>query len=106
MSRQHASLKWSGSGFALVDLQSTNGTYVNGGKATSIRLLDGDRIRIGPHDLQYVVNTAGANAMPEPDDTLIFERGGSSAGPKKPGIGRWPEKSGPSNATTTRRETR
>ncbi|MCK5734870.1 MAG: FHA domain-containing protein, partial [Spirochaetaceae bacterium] len=26
VSRNHASLRWSGSGFALVDLQSTNGT--------------------------------------------------------------------------------
>ena len=74
VSRQHASLKWSGSGFALVDLQSTNGTFVNGGRAASIRLLDGDRIRIGPHDLQYVVLAPGAEAMPEPDDTLMFER--------------------------------
>ncbi len=74
VSRQHASLKWSGSGFALVDLKSTNGTFVNGGNAASIRLLDGDKIRIGPHDLQYVVLSAGQDAMPEPDDTLMFER--------------------------------
>lgn len=74
VSRRHASLKWSGTGFALVDLQSTNGTYVNGGKAGSIRLLDGDRIRIGPHDLQYVVSSGDDSAIPEPDDTLIFER--------------------------------
>ena len=74
VSRQHASLKWSGSGFALVDLQSTNGTYVNGGKATSIRLLDGDKIRIGPHDLQYIVTSGDADVVPDPDDTLIFER--------------------------------
>jgi diguanylate cyclase (GGDEF)-like protein len=73
VSRNHASLRWSGSGFALVDLQSTNGTYVNGGKAGSIRLLDGDRIRIGPHDLQYVIISAN-ETMPQPDDTLIFER--------------------------------
>jgi two-component system cell cycle response regulator len=74
VSRQHATLKWSGTGFALVDLQSTNGTYVNGGKAGSIRLLDGDRIRIGPHDLQYVISNNNEAAIPEPDDTLVFER--------------------------------
>ncbi|MCK5737356.1 MAG: GGDEF domain-containing protein, partial [Spirochaetaceae bacterium] len=56
------------------DLQSTNGTFVNGGKAGSIRLLDGDRIRIGPHDLQYIVSSGDKNTMPQPDDTLIFER--------------------------------
>ncbi len=74
VSRQHASLRWSGSGFALVDLQSTNGTYVNDGKAGSIRLLDGDRIRIGPHDLQYLISSGEENSIPEPDDTLLFER--------------------------------
>ncbi|RKX88354.1 MAG: hypothetical protein DRP70_06720 [Spirochaetes bacterium] len=74
VSRNHASLRWSGSGFALVDLQSTNGTFVNGGKAGSIRLLDGDRIRIGPHDLQYIISSSEENSIPQPDDTLIFER--------------------------------
>lgn len=74
VSRQHASLRWSGTGFALVDLQSTNGTYVNGGKAGSIRLLDGDRIRIGTHDLRYIVSSGDVRDIPEPDDTLIFER--------------------------------
>jgi len=74
VSRNHASLRWSGSGFALVDLQSTNGTFVNGGKAGSIRLLDGDRIRIGPHDLQYIISSGEENTIPQPDDTLIFER--------------------------------
>lgn len=73
VSRRHAALKWSGTGFALVDLQSTNGTYVNGGKAGSIRLLDGDKIRIGPHDLQYIVTSGEYDAKPNPDDTLIFE---------------------------------
>jgi len=74
VSRNHASLRWSGSGFALVDLQSTNGTFVNGGKAGSIRLLDGDRIRIGPHDLQYIISNGEDENLPQPDDTLIFER--------------------------------
>ena len=74
VSRNHAALRWSGSGFALVDLQSTNGTFVNGGKAASIRLLDGDRIRIGPHDLQYIISNGNSDSIPQPDDTLIFER--------------------------------
>jgi two-component system, cell cycle response regulator len=74
VSRRHAALKWSGTGFSLVDLQSTNGTYVNGGKAGSIRLLDGDKIRIGPHDLQYVIRSGSHESVPGPDDTLIFER--------------------------------
>jgi diguanylate cyclase (GGDEF)-like protein len=74
VSRKHATLNWSGSGFSLVDLQSKNGTYVNSSRAATIRLLDGDRIRIGSHDLQYAVRATEESPMPEPDDTLIFER--------------------------------
>ncbi|PIE04694.1 MAG: hypothetical protein CSA76_02830 [Spirochaetales bacterium] len=74
VSRKHAAIKWSGTGYTLTDLQSTNGTYVNGGRAGSILLLDGDRIRIGSHDLQYVVLSPHQEQMPQPDDTIIFEK--------------------------------
>lgn len=74
VSRCHAVLKWSGSGYTLVDNQSTNGTYVNGSRAAEIQLLDGDRIRIGPHDLQFMVRQPGEEGEPQPGDTIIFEK--------------------------------
>ena len=56
------------------DLGSTNGTYVNGCRAQELHLVDGDKIRIGPHDLQYLVSSGTEQKPPEPDDTLIFEK--------------------------------
>lgn len=48
VSRKHAKVMMSGSGgFQLVDLGSTNGTFLNGAKVTTATLADGDKIQIG-----------------------------------------------------------
>lgn len=49
LSRCHAALQYSpAQGFVLSDLESTNGTYVNGNKLQRVYALrDGDRIRVG-----------------------------------------------------------
>jgi two-component system, cell cycle response regulator len=48
ISRKHAQVVRSGEGqFQLVDLGSTNGTYLNGLRVSTARLCDGDRIQIG-----------------------------------------------------------
>jgi predicted component of type VI protein secretion system len=52
-SREHAALEREGSGWALVDLGSTNGTLVNGERADRVRLRDGDIITIGISELAY-----------------------------------------------------
>jgi len=46
-SRRHAEIRPQGTGFLLVDLQSTNGTRVNGAKVAEHRLADGDVVEIG-----------------------------------------------------------
>jgi len=52
-SRQHAALEREGTGWALVDLGSTNGTLVNGEPVDRVRLRDGDVITIGISELTY-----------------------------------------------------
>lgn len=47
MSRQHAAIEFSGSGFRLRDLGSTNGTLLNGTAVQSAELRHGDRFEIG-----------------------------------------------------------
>jgi len=47
MSRQHAAIEFSGSGFRLRDLGSTNGTLLNGTTVQSAELRDGDQFEIG-----------------------------------------------------------
>jgi pSer/pThr/pTyr-binding forkhead associated (FHA) protein len=47
MSRQHAAIEFSGTGFRLRDLGSTNGTLLNGAAVQSAELRHGDRFEIG-----------------------------------------------------------
>lgn len=52
-SRQHAALEREGTGWALDDLGSTNGTLLNGEPVDRVRLRDGDRITIGITELTF-----------------------------------------------------
>ena len=53
-SRQHAEIKRAGSGFAINDLGSTNGTFVNGERVLADRrLADGDIITVGAVSLRF-----------------------------------------------------
>jgi len=47
VSRNHAEIQRDGAGFLLVDLDSMNGTRVNGAGVTRHRLSDGDEITVG-----------------------------------------------------------
>jgi hypothetical protein len=48
VSRRHARLAFTEGGYVLQDLNSNNGTYVNGERTAEARLQDGDQIQIGP----------------------------------------------------------
>ncbi len=52
-SRQHAKIKLEGDNFVIYDLASSNGTFVNGEKITSVKLNDGDEIKIGDTVLAF-----------------------------------------------------
>jgi hypothetical protein len=52
-SREHPALEREGSGWVVVDLGSTNGTYVNGERIERFRLRDHDVITIGVSELEY-----------------------------------------------------
>jgi len=48
LSRRHARIAWTGSGYVIEDLGSTNGTFVNGERVAGSRALNsGDRLRLG-----------------------------------------------------------
>ncbi len=47
VSRRHAEVRPSGSGFVLVDLNSTNGSYVNRQRISQHQLVDGDELGFG-----------------------------------------------------------
>ena len=52
-SRRHAELRQEGGTFWIVDLDSTNGTSVNGKRVDRQRLRDGDRIEIGTTEIVF-----------------------------------------------------
>jgi sigma-B regulation protein RsbU (phosphoserine phosphatase) len=52
-SRQHLEIRDTGEGFLCRDLGSRNGTLVNGVRADSVELRDGDRIRVGETELRF-----------------------------------------------------
>lgn len=52
-SRKHAEIRPAGNGFLLVDLQSTNGTRVNGTNVGEHMLVDGDVIAIGATEFRF-----------------------------------------------------
>ena len=65
ISRKHARIFVDGSGFAIEDLNSGNGTFVNGQRITEATLLKhDDRIKIGPMLLRYETERSYASATP------------------------------------------
>ena len=68
-SRTHAEIIQTDEGYALRDLRSTNGTFVNQEKlgGEDYLLKDGDRIRLGPSEMSFIFRYAPADvAAPAP----------------------------------------
>jgi pSer/pThr/pTyr-binding forkhead associated (FHA) protein len=64
VSRRHAEFRVANGATMLNDLQSTNGTTVNGAAVTTVALADGDEIRLGETTLSYHAPT-GVTARPD-----------------------------------------
>jgi DNA-binding NtrC family response regulator len=71
ISRHQAVLEVRSDSLILRDLQSKNGTYVNGVKVREASLTPGDEIRIGSLDLRLLETGAGAGLAIALDDTVI-----------------------------------
>ncbi|MEO5341278.1 MAG: FHA domain-containing protein [Magnetococcus sp. MYC-9] len=63
VSRHHAEILQAGGGFRLRDLQSSNGTFLQGVRITEQPLRDGDAILIGKHTLLFIEDDSLAMAM-------------------------------------------
>jgi len=77
ISRNHCAFINRGEAFLVQDLNSSNGTYVNGQKITEHFLNDGDEVIIGKYTLKFrntsptaTAPKAGAEAGPEIPDSL------------------------------------
>jgi pSer/pThr/pTyr-binding forkhead associated (FHA) protein len=65
VSNRHALLELSGENYRLKDLESTNGTKVNGVPVTETLLRFDDRIRFGAIDARYEPDVRGSEPLPE-----------------------------------------
>ena len=57
-SGHHARIERRGEAFWLVDLGSTNGTFVNGESVQEKQLANGDRVTLGQNSIHFVVTGA------------------------------------------------
>ncbi len=75
VSKEHASIEKVGGGFLLRDLNSSNGTFVNGRKVRELRLRDGDEIALGNSRLIFQsgdgVATATSGMPPAAGVTVV-----------------------------------
>lgn len=83
VSGEHAALQMSGNDVVLEDLNSTNGTYVNGKAVKKQGLQNGDTIEVGKYKIKFV-NEAEAPGF---DKTMLFRPG------ETPGLTPMPESS-------------
>jgi chromosome segregation ATPase len=73
ISRRHARFVLQGSEVVLHDLDSSNGSYVNGNRIRSQALVDGDRVRIGEFPLDFVdeADSATSEVGPEVLESML-----------------------------------
>ena len=71
VSGEHAVLQMSGSEVYLEDLNSTNGSYVNGKAVKKQQLINGDTVEIGKYKIKYVSEAA----QPAYDKTMVIKPG-------------------------------
>ena len=67
VSSRHAQLELSGETYRLKDLESTNGTRVNGIPITETALRFDDRIRFGGVEARFEPDTRGSQPLPQPE---------------------------------------
>ena len=71
VSRFHAELQPAAGGFKVVDLESSNGTFVNGERITSVPLSSGDRIQLGK--THVVIKEHGRDVTSERSGVVHFD---------------------------------
>ena len=69
VSRRHAEIRWTGEGYTVTDLGSTNGTWINGERISPgqiRRLRDQDRIAVGRLSVLTINLSGGHDASSSP----------------------------------------
>ena len=75
VSSHHCEVVLRGSEVVVRDLNSTNGTYINGEKITERVIKPGQILRLGQIELRLETDTPTAPAKKQLDQTLVMQRG-------------------------------
>jgi predicted component of type VI protein secretion system len=87
VSGYHARIDPAGREYVLTDLQSKNGTFLNGERVTSTKLKNGDQILIGKHTLVFTLDPAEIEADPKlTEETMFIQVAQGDAEPSEPGL--------------------
>ena len=92
VSGYHARIDPAGKDYVLTDLQSKNGTFLNGERVTSTKLKNGDQILIGKHTLIFALDPAEIQEDPKLTEETMFiqvargEAEPSEESPAPPGL--------------------
>jgi len=84
VSGEHAVMQMSGADVFLEDLNSTNGTYVNGKAIKKSQLHNGDTIEIGKYKIKFVHDAAAENY----EKTMVIQTGAAAGGESLPPLGK------------------
>ena len=87
VSGYHARIDPAGREYVLTDLQSKNGTFVNGERVTSTKLKDGDQILIGKHTIVFTLSEEEIQEdqkLTEPTMFIEVAQGASEAEAQEP----------------------
>ena len=75
VSSHHCEVLLRGSDVVIRDLNSTNGTYVNGEKVTESVIKPGQILRLGQIEIRLETDAPAAPAKKQIDQTLVMQRG-------------------------------
>ena len=70
ISRHHAQINFFGDCYWVQDLNSTNGTFVNGKRVRKQALKDNDEVRVGRHRLLFKDVTGGVQAVDSKTESM------------------------------------
>jgi len=79
ISGEHAVLVTAGADVFLEDMDSTNGTFVNGNPVSKHALRNGDVIALGKYNLQYVAESSVQASAADFEKTMILRPGAMAA---------------------------
>lgn len=75
VSSHHCEVLLRGSDIVVKDLNSTNGTYINGEKITEAIIKPGQILRLGQVEVRLETDAPAAPAKKKMDQTLVMQRG-------------------------------